>query len=120
MLIGILIGTAMGFLAGLGVGGGSLLLLWLTLCLNFELETARMINLLFFLPSALIACCFRWKQGRITWKKIFPAMIAGCLSALVFSWLGKCMDLTILKKLFGSLLIFTGIREITYRPRKLR
>lgn len=120
MVIAIGIGSVLGFLAGLGVGGGSLLMLWLTFVVGYEHEIARGINLLFFLPSALIACVFRWKQGHIRWKKIFPAMVAGCLSALAFSWLGNCMDLTLLKKLFGGLLIFTGLREITYRPRKFR
>lgn len=116
----LIVGTILGFLAGLGVGGGSLLMLWLTFVLGLEHPTARGINLLFFLPSALISCCFRWKQGEIHWKKIFPAMIAGCASALAFSWLGSNMDLSLLKKLFGGLLILTGIRELLYRPRKLR
>lgn len=116
----LIIGTALGFLAGLGVGGGSLLMLWLTFALGLEHQTARGINLLFFLPSALIACCFRWKQGEVHWKTIFPAMIAGCAAALAFSWLGSSMDLSLMKKLFGVLLILTGIRELFYRPRKLR
>lgn len=120
MVIAVIIGTVLGFLAGLGVGGGSLLLLWLTLGLGMSQDIARSINLLFFLPSALIATLFRWKQGRIRWKKIIPAMIAGCLGALLFSWLGSCMDVTLLRKLFGGLLILTGIRELVYRPRKFR
>ena len=120
MVTGIFVGSVLGFLSGLGIGGGSLLMLWLTLVLNYNQETARIINLLFFLPSALIACCFRWKQGRIHWKKIFTAMICGCLAALGFSWLGNNMDVSLMKKLFGCLLLFTGLREITYRPRKLR
>ncbi len=113
----LIVGAALGFLAGLGVGGGSLLMLWLTFVLGYTHEAARGINLLFFLPSALIACCFRRKQGEINWQKIFPAMIAGCLAALAFSWLGSHINLTVLKKLFGGLLILTGLRELTYRPR---
>ena len=120
MVMDILIGTMLGFLAGLGVGGGSLLILWLTMAEHLEQPTARGINLLFFLPSAIIAIFFHWKQGRIPWKKIIPAMIAGCLGALACYWLGNRMDLEVLKKLFGILLIFTGIRELTYRPRKFR
>lgn len=120
MVMDIFVGTLLGFLAGLGVGGGSLLMLWLTVVLGTDHNTARAINLLFFLPSALIAIFFRWKQGNIHGKKIFPAMIAGCGAALAFSWLGSNMDMYILKKLFGGLLIFTGLRELTYRPRKFR
>ena len=43
-----IIATILGFLAGIGVGGGSLLILWLTLVLEMPQETARIINLLFF------------------------------------------------------------------------
>ena len=110
-----LVGTVLGFLAGLGVGGGSLLILWLTMVLNMDHSTARDINLLFFLPAAIIACCFRWKQGCIPWKHILPAIAAGCISAALFSWLGTTFDTGLLKKLFGGLLIITGIRELLYR-----
>lgn len=116
----LIVGTVLGFLAGLGIGGGSLLILWLTMVLSVEQNIARGINLLFFIPAALIACFFRWKQGSIHWKKILPAMASGCLAAALFSWLGGFMELDLLKKLFGGLLILTGLRELFYRPRKFR
>ena len=112
------VGTILGFLAGLGIGGGSLLILWLTMVLGMAHPEARSINLLFFIPSALVACFFRWKQGCIHWKQIFPAILCGCISAAVFSWLGTRLDLALLKKCFGGLLILTGLRELFYRPKK--
>ncbi len=116
----IIVGTVLGFLAGLGVGGGSLLILWLTLVLGMAQNDARILNLLFFLPSALIATIFRKKQGSLNLKKIFPAIITGCVFAGIFSILAKNADLAFLKKAFGILLLFTGIREILYLPRKVR
>ena len=65
--VSLLIGSVLGFLAGLGIGGGSLLILWLTVVLGTDPQTARSINLLFFLPAAIIACCFRWEQAW-TWS----------------------------------------------------
>lgn len=118
--VSIIVGTALGFLTGLGTGGGSLLILWLTMAVGIEQQTARGINLLFFIPSALIACFFRWKQGKLDFKAVLPAIIAGCIGAGMFSWLGSRMDLALLKKLFGLLLILTGLRELFYRPRKAR
>lgn len=114
------ISTALGFLAGLGIGGGSLLILWLTLFVGMEQAEARIINLLFFLPSAIIATLFRWKQGSLNVKKVLPAIIAGCISAALFSLLSKALEITLLKKLFGALLLLTGIRELFYRPRNAR
>ena len=111
------IGAGLGFLSGLGIGGGSLLMLWLTLGAGMAQEQARLINLMFFIPSALISCLFRWKQGRLKIKKVLPAMVAGSISALIFSVVGSRMDTVLLEKLFGGLLILTGIREILYKPR---
>lgn len=116
----IVIGTILGFLSGIGVGGGSLLMLWLTLVLNLPHVVARNINLLFFIPSALIASFFRKKQGSLDIKRILPAIAAACICAAAFSWISRSIDIHILKKLFGILLLITGIRELFYRPRKFK
>ena len=114
----ILIGTVLGFLSGLGTGGGSLLILWLTMVINMDQAAARSINLLFYIPSALIACLFRWRQGKLDYRKIFPAVVTGCTAAAVFSWVGSMLNVTLLEKLFGALLLFAGARELLYRPTK--
>lgn len=109
------VGAVLGFLSGLGVGGGSLLMLWLTLVLGLDHSIARNINLLFFLPVAAIASFFRWKQGALDIKKVLPAVIAGCISAGLFAWLSRHTDIEVIKKLFGFLLLITGLRELFYR-----
>ena len=116
--IAVIIAMLLGFLSGIGVGGGSLLMLWLTLILQTEHVVARNINLLFFIPSALIATLFRWKQGVVDIKSVLPGILAGCICAGIFSWISQQMDITLLKKCFGVLLLITGIREVFYRPRK--
>ncbi|MBR4863978.1 MAG: sulfite exporter TauE/SafE family protein [Oscillospiraceae bacterium] len=108
-------GCLLGFLSGIGIGGGSLLLLWLTLVLKLPQETARDVNLLFFIPTALIASLFRWKQGALKLKEILPAVLAGCVSAALFTLVGRQADTALLKKLFGALLLVTGLRELFYR-----
>lgn len=112
------VGTALGCLSGLGVGGGSLLILWLTLVLGMEHSAARGINLVFFLPSAAIACFFRFRQGKLQPKLVLPGILAGCLGAVIFSRLGTLLELSLVKKLFGGLLLLTGIRELCYKPKK--
>ena len=113
----ITVGTVLGFLAGIGVGGGSLLILWLTLVLGMPPPQARILNLMFFVPSAVVACLFRWKQGKLDIKKILPAIISGCAAAAIFSFIGQQLDTSLLKKLFGGLLLITGIRELMYKPK---
>lgn len=117
MLGAVAAGAILGFLAGLGVGGGSLLLLWLTIVVEMEPAAARGINLLFFLPAAVISIFFRRKQGAVPLRALLPGILGGCAAAAVFSWLRMGMDTQVLRKLFGILLLFTGIRELRYRPR---
>ena len=114
------VGCILGFLAGLGVGGGTLLLLWLTAVLTTPQPEARVINLLFFIPTALISSFFHRRKGTLNLKTVFPAMIAGCLFAALGSWLSKSLDVELLRKLFGFLLIITGIRELLYRRRNAK
>lgn len=115
--IAVAVGTVLGFLAGLGIGGGSLLILWLTMVLDMPHSAARGINLLFFLPAAIICASFRCRQGMIPFRKILPAIITGCIAAAVFSYLSTLIDITALKKLFGGLLILTGLREVFYKKK---
>lgn len=112
------IGCFLGFLSGLGTGGGSLLILWLTVVLQMPPEDARVINLMFFLPSALIASIFHRKEGNLKIKKVLPAIIAGSIGAAMGAMLGKWIDTSLLKKLFGILLLLSGVREISYRPKE--
>ena len=114
--ISVMVGTILGFLSGLGTGGGSLLILWLTLVCNTPPQEARLINLMFFIPSAVIASIFRRQQGHLNIKKILPAILAGSISAGLCGFVVHDIDTSLLQKLFGFLLIFTGIRERLYRP----
>lgn len=113
-------GILFGFLSGLGIGGGSLLVMWLTLILGVNAYDARCINLLFFIPCALCASIFRWKQGALPVKKILMPILLGCILAGIFSVLSKELNTALLKKIFGILLIGAGLRELFYRQRKAK
>lgn len=115
--IELLVGTVLGFLSGLGVGGGSLLILWLTLVLKMPQAEARGINLLFFLPSAALACLFRWKQGTLPLRTVLPAAIGGCAAAFLGNYANGFLDVHLLKKFFGILLLLTGVREICWKQK---
>ena len=114
----VLVGTVLGFLTGLGTGGGSLLVLWLTLVINTPSQEAKVINLLFFLPSAIISTIFRGRRGGIPFQKVWLPAIAGCVAALGFATVGQKMNTELLQKLFGVLLLFAGLRELFYRDKK--
>ncbi len=116
----IAVGLVLGFLAGMGVGGGSLLILWLTLILQIDAGMARAINLMFFIAAAGSVSLFRWRKGTLDLRSILPAVIAGCAAAALCSNLRSLLDESVAEKLFGILLLVTGFRELLYRPRKAR
>ena len=107
-----------GTLAGMGLGGGSLLILWLAAAQNMDPVAARGMNLVFFLPAALIATLSRIRKGNLPIQKVMPAVWAGILFATVFSFISNRLDMALLQKLFGILLLITGLRELFYRARK--
>lgn len=115
--VSLAVGTALGFLSGLGVGGGSLLILWLTLVLQMESGTARSLNLLFFLPAAVVACLFRWKQGVLNFRQILPGIAGGCAAAILGTMLAPLAEPALARKLFGVLLMVTAVRELAYRKK---
>lgn len=116
----ILVGTALGFLSGLGVGGGSLLMLWLTLIAGTPQSEARVMNLMFFIPCALVATIFRWRQSKPDWPLTLWAVAGGLAGALAGNLLQSILDLELLKKGLGILFLIFGARELLYRERKLR
>ncbi len=118
--VAVFAGVVLGYLAGLGVGGGSLLILWLTLALGMDSGAASTINLMFFITAAGAVSLFRWKNGTLHFKKILPAIIAGSICAALVSLLARQIDSGLIKKLFGGLLIVIGLRELCYRPQKAK
>ena len=114
----LIVGTVLGFLSGLGIGGGSLLIIWLTVVLGTDPLVARSINLLFFIPSALVACGLRMRQGDLKIRPLLPAILAGCAAAAVFSWVSTILNVEVLKKLFGIVLLAAGLRELFYRRKE--
>ena len=116
----ILIGTLCGILSGFGIGGGSLLMVWMTAAAGIAQKTAQGINLLYFLPTAGGALIFHTKNKMICWRAVIPAAVAGCVTAAAAAWVAASMDVEILKKLFGGYLILVGISELCKKSPKSR
>lgn len=110
------VGAILGFLAGIGTGGGSLLLLWLTVIRGCDPQQARTMNLLFFLPCAFVATVLQRKRKNTSSSALLPAIVSGCIAAAAACIIGKNMDTQLMKKLFGILLLIAGIRELLYAP----
>ncbi len=119
-LIALLAGLLCGVFSGLGVGGGTLLMVWMTAVMGLAQKTAQGINLLYFLPTAACSLIFHIKNRLIRWPIVIPAVLIGCLTAAGAAFLANTMDTGLLRKLFGGFLVFVGLWELcsSHRPRK--
>lgn len=99
---------ATGALSSWGVGGGTLLLVCMTLFLGVEHREAQAVNLLFFLPTAGISLLFHRKNGFLdkeTWREAAPL---GTAAALAGALISLAVDVSLLKKPFGFFLLYGG------------
>lgn len=107
-LLAALIGAAAGVLAAWGVGGGTLLLLALTLLLDVPQRDAQCINLLFFLPTAAVALRQYRRQGYLKGQRLLPLIAAGCTAAALAALLAPRLDTALLRRPFGALLLLAA------------
>ncbi|GHU55967.1 hypothetical protein FACS1894132_12830 [Clostridia bacterium] len=101
-----------GILASLGLGGGMVLILYLTLFTGVNQIDAQGINLIFFLPIAVLSLIFHTKNKLVEWKIILPAIVTGCIGAFIGSFIAGNIETAMLSKLFGGFVLIIGIKEL--------
>ncbi len=98
-------------LSALGMGGGGVLLIYLTAFEGMGQFTAQGINLIFFIPIAAVSLWFHIRGKLVDWRLallLLPAGIAGVF--LGASLAGKLPE-ELLRRLFAGLLAVIGLRE---------
>jgi uncharacterized membrane protein YfcA len=112
MVLAFLVGTAAGVLSGCGVGGGTLLLIYLTAFAGVGQVQAQGVNLAYFLPCSAAALYSHLKNKQVERTAFLPAAAAGCLCTLPAAWLATALDAAALRRIFGAFLIAVGLREM--------
>lgn len=113
-----IVGFLSGVIASMGLGGGFVLLIWLTLFEGVAQRTAQGINLLFFLPAALLSVIMHLRAGLID-KKLVLSMIPGGIIGAILGTLGsQVMGNDLLRKLYALFLLAFGLRELFGKPQK--
>jgi len=107
-----------GIFASLGVGGGMILILYLTVFGGFDQLSAQGINLIYFIPIALLSVIIHSRNGLIRWKSILPALIAGTAFAAAGAFAARYIGSPGLKKLFAVFILAVGVKELFYKPNK--
>ena len=116
------VNTIIGFLAAvmasMGLGGGSILLLYLTLFTETSQYSAQGINLLFFIPIAVVALILHSQKKLVRWQTVARAVFWGLLGVLKGFFLGRQIGEDFLRTLFYIFLLIIGIKDLFFIKRK--
>ena len=108
----IICGLIGGGFAGMGMGGGTFLIPLLNVFYNVEQHTAQAINLISFIPMAVISLIVHFKNKLIDKRGVLYLIIPGVLSVVGGAYLAKLIKGVLLKRIFGGFLILLAIFQL--------
>ncbi|MBQ4095069.1 MAG: sulfite exporter TauE/SafE family protein [Oscillospiraceae bacterium] len=115
-----LVGLLSGVAASMGFGGGMVLLIYLTTIAGIPQLMAQGVNLLFFLPIALISLIINLRSHLVDLRGLLPSLITGALFAALFSFVARFLGGDMLRKGFGVLVVIAGLRELFKKKKDCR
>ena len=118
-------GLVSGIVSGTGMGGGTILIFLLTFIMGREQHIAQATNLIFFIPTSIVAIIVNLKNKNIDMPLAIIISVFGILGAIVGANISINIDVKILKKCFGVFLAIIAINEIysivkKYKKTKIR
>lgn len=117
-----LAGLASGIVAGMGMGGGTLLIPLLSIFFSaFSQIEAQGINLFVFIPMAIPTLIIHSKNKLIDFKIAIPIILIGVLASVGGALLAHNFSNQLLRTLFGVFLLLIGgwqVFSIILRLRK--
>ena len=108
----ILIGLVSGIVSGTGMGGGTILIFLLTFMMGIEQHVAQATNLIFFIPTSIVAIIVNLKNKNIDIPLAIIISVFGILGAIIGANISINIDVGILRKCFGIFLAIIAINEI--------
>ncbi len=111
-------GLLTGVLSGFGLGGGTLLMIWMTVFGGLKQHAAQGVNLLYFLPCSTGSMIGHIKNKQIAWKPALCAVGAGLPIGLLGAFVAQRLDASPLRMGFGALMAVIGLREVFFRQKK--
>ena len=104
-----LIGVLSGVFAGMGMGGGTFLIPLLTILMKVNQQVAQCVNLLVFIPLAIVVLIIYSKQKLLKLKGVFWLVVPATIVSILGSLLAIDIGGKTLKIIFGIFLILVGI-----------
>lgn len=107
-----------GILGSMGLGGGGVFIIYLTLGAGIGQRTAQGLNLLLFIPCAVIALIFYIRKGLIHWRTALPAALFGLIGAAAGTYLSGAVNAGMLRKIFAAMLLIIGLKELFAKAKR--
>lgn len=101
-----------GLLASMGVGGGMLLIIWLTAVVGTNQLEAQGINLIFFLPIALLSVIIHRKNKLIDLRALKYSLATGLIGTVGGVLAAKAIEGNWLKLMFSVFILIVGVKEL--------
>lgn len=111
-MLNVVIGTVSGIISGFGMGGGTVLIFLLTFLAGIEQHVAQASNLIFFIPTSVVAILVNLKNKNIDLKLAITISICGIIGAIIGAKISVNTDVTFLRKSFGVFLAIIALHEI--------
>ena len=111
-MVEILTGFISGIVSGTGMGGGTILILCLSIFLGIDQKIAQATNLIFFIPTSIAAIYVNVREKKINFKVAKTIILWGIIGAIIGAIIAKNIETKLLKKSFGVFLAFIAIHEI--------
>lgn len=108
----IVTGFVSGIVSGTGMGGGTILILVLSVFLGVEQHIAQATNLIFFVPTSIVAIIVAIKEKLVEWKIGIVIGITGIVGAIIGAIIMSKLEVNILRKCFGVFLSVIALYEI--------
>ena len=97
---------------------GSLLILYLTAFAGMDQYTAGGLNLLYFLFCAPAALISHIKNKLVDWKTVLFCTVTGVVTSVGAAFAAAAIDVSLLRRLFGVLLLYIGVKELFCKSSK--
>ena len=94
------------------MGGGTILILLLSIFLNLDQHVAQATNLIFFIPTAITSVIIGIKNKNINVKEAWVIVVSGIIGAIISANISSNLNVKILRKMFGAFLLIIAIYEI--------
>jgi len=116
----VVIGFVSGIISGMGIGGGTILIPALIFILGLEQHQAQGVNLIYFIPTAVVALITHTKNKNVLWKTAKPLAFLGLAGAVAGSLLAVSLEPDLLRKVFGGFLFLMGLSEMFKKKKQKR